>query len=310
VASFSQLAGGQYNSSLPTLTTGQQSALQLDSSGKLLVDIGSVSLGYDTNYGTVGAATLRTASQIGNTTGAADFNAGNADAQTLRVVIATNQSAIPVTQSGAWTVAVTQSTSPWIISDNSLGSATGGTAGTQSALAGGIYTSTPPTLTNGQQDALHLDASGNLDVNLQTPLPAGTNLIGAVNLDIGGSTVSSTNPVPVSIVSTTPGTAIQSYFTSVSLAAGATHTFTYTVAASHTFNLYRVWSSASGKIKSLVTNNGTTIFVGFNSTANPNIDMTVAVPPLIAAGNTVTVAITNNDLMAFDVYATVEGNQN
>lgn len=39
----------------------------------------------DTDYGTVGANTLRTASQIGNATGAADFNAGATGAQTLRV---------------------------------------------------------------------------------------------------------------------------------------------------------------------------------------------------------------------------------
>jgi hypothetical protein len=73
------------------------------------------------NYGTVGAQTLRVASQIGNATGAADFNAGNTSAQTLRVVIATNQSAIPVTQSTSpWvisgTVTANQGTSPWVIS--------------------------------------------------------------------------------------------------------------------------------------------------------------------------------------------------
>jgi hypothetical protein len=38
VASYSSLAGGQYNSTPPTLTTGQQVALQVDSSGRLLVD--------------------------------------------------------------------------------------------------------------------------------------------------------------------------------------------------------------------------------------------------------------------------------
>ena len=54
-------------------------------------------LSYDTNYGTVGANTLRTASQIGNATGAADFNAGATGAQTLRVT-------------------ANQGTSPWVIS--------------------------------------------------------------------------------------------------------------------------------------------------------------------------------------------------
>lgn len=61
----------------------------------------SLTLDNDTNYGVVGADTLRTAAQIGNATGAADFNAGNASAQTLRTVIATDQSAIPVTGSFA-----------------------------------------------------------------------------------------------------------------------------------------------------------------------------------------------------------------
>lgn len=38
VASFSGLVGGQYNSTPPTLTNGQQAALQVDSAGRLLVD--------------------------------------------------------------------------------------------------------------------------------------------------------------------------------------------------------------------------------------------------------------------------------
>lgn len=39
----------------------------------------------DTNYGAVGASTIRTASEIGNATGAASFNNGATGAQTLRV---------------------------------------------------------------------------------------------------------------------------------------------------------------------------------------------------------------------------------
>ncbi len=208
------------------------------------------------------------------------------------------------------TPTVNQGTSPWIVMDQADGSVNGGTAGTFSMLAGGVYNSTPLTLTNTQQASLQLDANGYLDVDLKTPIPAGTNLIGAVNLDIGSSPVSTTNPVPVTIVDSVPGTPIQNYQTSAALAAGSSVTFTYTVVAAHTFTLQRVWSSASGKIKSLVQNNGATIFVGFNSTANPNIDMTLMTPPTIAAGNTVTVTITNNDLQPFDVYATIEGNQN
>jgi hypothetical protein len=75
--------------------------------------IGNSSGAADFNFGTVGAQTLRSAAQIGNSTGAADFNAGNSSAQTLRVVVASNQVAIPVSQS----------TTPWIVSDalNSTG---------------------------------------------------------------------------------------------------------------------------------------------------------------------------------------------
>lgn len=47
------------------------------------------------NYGAAASA-VRTASQIGNATGAADFNTGNASAQTLRTVIATNQPAVTI----------------------------------------------------------------------------------------------------------------------------------------------------------------------------------------------------------------------
>lgn len=56
------------------------------------------------NYG-VSTGAVRTASQIGNTTGAADFAAGNSSAQTLRVVVASNQVSIPTSVGG--TAAVT-----------------------------------------------------------------------------------------------------------------------------------------------------------------------------------------------------------
>lgn len=60
-----------------------------DAGGSITVD-GTVSASnfpatVDTNYGTVGASTLRSASQIGNATGAASFNNGVTGAQTLRV---------------------------------------------------------------------------------------------------------------------------------------------------------------------------------------------------------------------------------
>lgn len=93
-AAFSSLAGAVYNLTPIAPADGQQAALQMDASGHLLVAAsiagGSITITnlpavVDTNYGTVGASTIRTASQLGNATGAASFGAGATGAQTLRV---------------------------------------------------------------------------------------------------------------------------------------------------------------------------------------------------------------------------------
>jgi len=207
---------------------------------------------------------------------------------------------------------VTQGTSPWVTSDLADGSVTGGTAGTKYLLAGGQYNTSAPTLTAAQQAALQLDVNGNLKVDLATALPSGTNAIGSVlaNLQVASAPVTSSNPVPVTISSSSSGTAVQSFTDLSSIAVGSTATATYTVAASHTFNLQHLFISSSGKIKAVVSASGSTIFTGFNSTANPNIDITVVTAPLVAAAGTVTVAVTNLDLSAADAYVTIEGNQN
>lgn len=59
----------------------------VDSSGAMVT---SITLANDTNYGAVGASTLRTAAQIGNATGAADFGAGAVSAQTVRTTPASD----------------------------------------------------------------------------------------------------------------------------------------------------------------------------------------------------------------------------
>lgn len=430
-SAYSALAGGIYNATPETLANGQQSALQLNSSGYLYIAATPASLGYDTNFGVVGASTLRTASEIGNSTGAANFNYGAVGAQTLRVAaqvgnatgaadfgagatdaqtlrtasntydgsgnaISSTAGALNVSavQSGTWTVQ--QGTPPWVVTGNLTNNNAAPAAtnfGALVALAEGTLSAT--RYTSGDQVLLVTDLAGNTNVDLQyykgaavsatNPMmmtisdgttaianavsaygtaPTGTEVMGvnayitntvpvtlpydenwgtvgattlrvaaepgnatgladfnngatgaqtlrvAANLAVAGANVTTANPVPVTLVSSVPGTNIQDYHTSAALAAGASVTFTYTVVATHTFSLERAWSSASGKIKAVLQNNGSTIMVGFNSTANPNIDMTIVAPPTIAAGNTCSIIITNLDLVAFDVYATIEGNQN
>jgi len=116
------------------------------------------------------------------------------------VVIASDQSAIPASQSGSWTVAATQSgawavgqsgswtvtanagTGTFTTSDLADGSVGAGTAGTKSILAGVIFNTVLPTLTNGQQAALQADSSGRLLVgSIASALPTGSNTIGSVN---------------------------------------------------------------------------------------------------------------------------------
>jgi hypothetical protein len=100
----------------------------------------------DTNYGVVGASTLRVAAQIGNATGSADFNSGATSAQTLRVQA--NQGAV-----GA---------SAWLTTDSADGPVTPGTVATKSILLGGQFNTALPTVSNTQQSAIQIDSSARL----------------------------------------------------------------------------------------------------------------------------------------------------
>jgi len=118
----------------------EDSYLEVDSNGYVGVRL------YDaagnaivTNYGTVDINTLRTASQIGNATGTADFNAGATGAQTLRVV--TNQGA-PNTTANGWVQKITDGTDTAKVTTNqdlsvSDGLRNGGVYGTLTLTTGG-----------------------------------------------------------------------------------------------------------------------------------------------------------------------------
>lgn len=88
----------------------------------VLTSDSTISIEEDKNYGVVGANTIRTASQIGNATGAAAFGSGADSAQTLRVTLSTRAETaatplsvrlsdgsafltnLPVSQSGTWNI--------------------------------------------------------------------------------------------------------------------------------------------------------------------------------------------------------------
>lgn len=108
------------------------------------------------------------------------------------------------------------------------------------------------------------------------------------------------------------GTEIVNYNTASDIAAAATSNHDLVFASAS--KLFQVWASASGKLKITVqietaAASGTfnTIVVGFNSTANPNIDLKLSKYAAIPAGARVRIIRQNNDNQAQDVYSTIVG---
>lgn len=225
-------------------------------------------------YGTVGASTLRTAAQLGNATGAADFNYGTVGVQSLRVA-------------------------------SQIGNATGGADFNYGAIsAQSIRTAAQIGNSGGAADF------ANGATSAQT-------LRVAANLAVGGANVSAVNPVPVTISSSSPGTAIQSAQTSSALAVAGSVSLTYTVTAAKTLSLSAIYASASSRMKivtaietGVATGVFTTKFVSFNSSAEPNVYIPFVSEPSVAAGVRVQATFTNLDVSADDVYCTFEGTEN
>lgn len=338
VAAFSDLIGGQYNTVLPTLTNGQQAAIQVDSHGRLLVttistddhnygtvgagtlrtaaQIGNATGAADFNFGTVGAQTLRAAAQIGNATGAADFNAGATGAQTLRVTA--NQGA-PGTAANGWFVRPTDGT-------NSQSYTAAGEAKvdiTSSITLTTTVTNLPTTVdtnygtvgANTIRTAAQIgNATGAADFN--NGATGAQTLRVAANLAVAGANVSATNPVPVSFSSTPLGTPVNNYNTVAAVASNATSNHDYTITSGKTFQGKKIWASASGlmKIEVQVSPDGTafsTLWVGFNSTSDPNItiDMDQMVFLESGVGSKIRVIRTNMDKKSMDVYSTISGTE-
>ena len=139
-------------------------------------------------------------------------------------------------------------------------------------------------------------------------LVASTDSVQANLFDEAGVAFSLTNPLPV-IVSTPDATGdeVAEYNTSVAVAAAASVNHDYTVTAAKTLLINQVWASASAKIKVQVLVNAVVKFVGFNSTANPNVEIPMNSILKGAATEVVRITITNLDNQAQDVYSTLLG---
>jgi hypothetical protein len=98
----------------------------------------------------------------------------------------------PATQAVSGTVTANIGTTNGLALDatvaNVQGSVSGGTAGTKSDLVGGVYNSSAPSLTTGQQAALQLDSSGNLKVIQPDVTASGTiTSTQSVSLNLNGT---------------------------------------------------------------------------------------------------------------------------
>jgi hypothetical protein len=96
-------------------------------------------------------------------------------------------------------------------------------------------------------------------------------------------------------------------FETSTLAAGATIDHDYAVTAAKTFIGQNVWASGSGKIKVTVLVNAIPKFVGFNSTANPNVNIPLAKICKANATEVVRITIENRENQPQDVYSTLTG---
>jgi len=102
---------------------------------------------------------------------------------------------------------------------------------------------------------------------------------------------------------------IVDYNTSASVAKDASVNHDYTVTAAKTFSGQEMWASGSGKMKVEVLVNGSTVFVAFNSTANPNIRIPLDGVVQADALQVVRITMTNLDNQAQDLYSTLTGSE-
>ena len=104
------------------------------------------------------------------------------------------------------------------------------------------------------------------------------------------------------------GDTIHVYGTAADLAKDGTTTITHTVTAAKTFYLKGFGASGSGKVKAVIDIEAAVKQVKFSSSSDPNCDGVFAQPIAVAAGDVVTLTITNRDSTQ-DVYGYINGEE-
>jgi len=205
------------------VASGASSALTLR---VVVSDDSTISIEEDKDYGVVGANTIRTAAQIGNATGAADFGSGADSAQTLRVTPSTRSEtsttplAVRLSDGAAFYDGATETTAQAISGQLP---ATLGQKPSASALA---------VVISGDQTAIPASQSGTWNIN---------NITGTVSLPTGAATESSlvtmSGKLPLTL-----GQKLSAQSMSVTIASDQT---SINVAQSGTWNLNNITGTIS-----------------------------------------------------------------
>lgn len=194
------------------------------------------------------------------------------------------------------TVAVTQSTSPWVDNLTQVG-------GSAIALGQTTMSASLPVAIASNQSNLPTNIT-----QISGASPSASNSL-PIQISTGSSYVSASNPLPVTIDPAAAGTPKNYYTDSASIAIGSTATQSTTAAGTTGFYLQSILVSGSGKFKAVVSIGGTPYFAAFNSTATPSVVIPVPNNTLVATGTVISVAMTNLDLAAQDLYSTLTGFQ-
>ena len=155
-------------------------------------------------------------------------------------------------------------------------------------------------------NTMTVNASGQALVK-DDDLDAASDSVAAHLKDENGDAYSPTNPLPIVMTGDQAGDEICDYNTTAAIAKDASVNHDYTVSAGKTFLGEEAWISGSGKLKVELLINGATVFVGFNSTANPNIRIPMEKICKANAAEVIRMTITNRDNQAQDLYSTLLG---
>jgi hypothetical protein len=152
-----------------------------------------------------------------------------------------------------------------------------------------------------------------------------TGVQGAANTDVhaidvalhdeNGDAFTASNPMPVTLVDS-EGVEVNQYLESTAVAAGANVTHDYTVTALKTFKGSQVEASASGKMIAEIQVETAAASGVFNtkwklrnSTANPNIQLSIKELLNQVAGAKIRIILTNKDNQAMDMNSTLSGHE-